>query len=136
MDEDALRYRQHADNIRRLVASIKGHAATAALLLAEEYERRANHLEGRPTAAAYVQNAESVGAMVAAEREIIATLVNREDGLVAELAAIRQQRLMAETRVEAILITAKLFDIPNAPRSSTPPPSYQAAADAAGVAAA
>ena len=117
MDDDALKYRQHAEKIRHLVASVRGHAATAALLLAEEYENRADRLEGQPTATAYVANVEQVGELIASTRETIAELDRSEAALTAELAAVRQQRLLAETRLEAILLTARLFDVPKLPHS-------------------
>lgn len=121
MSDDALRYREHAEKIRRLIGGVNGHAATASLLLAEEYEARADQLEGRPLAAAYIGNIDRVGEMIATERELITTLTMTEKSLSSQLAATRQQRLFAETRVEAILHTVSLFDVPQALRRTTVP---------------
>ena len=127
MSDDALRYREHAGKIRRLVAGVSGHAATASLLLAEEYEARADQLEGRPLAAAYVGNMDKVGELIATERELITTLTVTETSLSAQVVATRQRRMLAEARLEAILHTVILFDIPQPLRRTTAPPSFQEA---------
>lgn len=125
MSDDALKYREHAQKIRRLIGGVSGHAATASLLLAEEYEARADQLEGRPLAAAYIGNIDRVGEMIAAERELITTLTMTEKSLSTQIATARQQRLLAEARVEAILHTVILFDVPQALRRTTVPPPFQ-----------
>ena len=132
MNDDALKYRQHAEKIRRLVASVRGHAATAALLLADEYDMRADQLDGQPASATYIAQADRVGELIATEREAITALNRSETSLIAELAALRQQRLIAETRVEAILHTARLFDAPKVPRTGAAPQSFREAANEAG----
>lgn len=121
---DADDYRQHAEKIRRLVASVRGHAATAALLLAEEYEARADQLEGRPMAAAYVGNVDRIGELVATERDTIERLHVRESDLLMQLDRVRQDRLIAEARIESILKTARMLDMPNPPRRAPTPPSF------------
>ena len=125
---DADNYRQHAEKIRRLVAGVRGHAATAALLLADEYDARADHLDGRPAAAAYIGNVERIGELVAHERETLDALAIREADLQAQLVRVRQQRVVAEARVDAILQTARILDVPEPPRRSVPPPSFREAA--------
>lgn len=121
---DASDYRQHAAKIRRLVAGVRGHAATAALLLADEYEARAAQLEGRPVAAAYVGNIEKIGELIATEREAIDALVIREAELVSQLAKTRQHRALAEARIDAILTTARMLDMPEPLRHGATPPRY------------
>lgn len=121
---DANDYRQHAEKIRRLVASVRGHAATAALLLAEEYEARADQLEGRPMAAAYVGNVDRIGELVATERETIDRLQVREADLLMQIDKVRHDRVIAEARIESILKTARMLDMPNPPRRAPAPPSF------------
>lgn len=108
---------------------MRGHAATAALLLAEEYETRAAQLEGRPVATTYVGNIERIGELVTTEREALTVLEMREGDLVTQLAATRQQRQVAEARLDAILKTARLLDMPDLPRTSMPPRFDEAARD-------
>jgi hypothetical protein len=115
---DATDYKEHAAKIRRLVAGVRGHAATAALLLADEYEARASELEGKPAASAYLGNADRIGELVAGERAAIETLIVRETELTSQLARARQERRVAEARIDAILTTARLLDMPE------PLPSY------------
>ncbi len=117
---DAAAYREHAAKIRRLVAGVRGHAATAALLLADEYEARAIQLEGKPAAASYLANVDRIGELIAEQRASIAAMVVREADLTAELAAARQQRALAEARVDGILKAARLFDMPDLPRAGAP----------------
>jgi hypothetical protein len=126
---DADDYREHAAKIRRLVAGVRGHAATAALLLAEEYESRAAQLEGKPAAASYLGNADRVGELVARERAGLEALTVLENDLAAQLARARQQRAIAEARIDAILATARLLDMP-APVRTTPAASFTEAATA------
>ena len=121
---DANDYRQHAEKIRRLVASVRGHAATAALLLAEEYEARADQLEGRPLANAYVGNIDRIGELVATERDAIERLQVRESDLLMQLDKVRHDRVIAEARIESILKTARMLDMPNPPRRAPTPPSF------------
>ncbi|QXQ05362.1 hypothetical protein KX816_14040 [Sphingosinicellaceae bacterium] len=132
MSDDALNYRRHAEKIRRLIGGVSGHAATAGLLLADEYEARADQLEGTPLAAAYIGNIDRVGAKIADERELISTLVMTETQLASQIAAVRQKRLLAEARVEAILNTVLLFDVPPPlRRRSIVPPFEEAMTEAA-----
>lgn len=130
---DASDYRQHAAKIRHLVAGVRGHAATAALLLAEEYEARAAQLEGRPVAAAYVGNIERIGELVAAERDAIDALTVREADLVSQLDKARRQRQLAEARIEAILKTARILDMPDMSRQGAVPPRFDDAETVAPV---
>ncbi len=125
---DASDYRNHAAKIRRLVAGVRGHAATAALLLADEYDARADQLEGRPAASTYIGSAERIGELVTVERQAVQTLIAREVELEAQLAATRQRRQVAEARIEAILETARLVDMPAPPRRSATPPTFAEAA--------
>ncbi len=117
---DAAAYREHAAKIRRLVAGVRGHAATAALLLADEYEARAIQLEGKPAAASYLASADRIGELIAEHRSNIAAIAAREADLTAELAQARQRRALAEARVEGILHAACLFDMPDLPRNGIP----------------
>ncbi len=121
---DANDYRQHAAKIRHLVAGVRGPAATAALLLAEEYETRAAQLEGRPVAAAYVGTADRIGELVATERRAVDRLVIREADLSAQLEQTRQQVVVANARIDAILATAMLLDMPETSRPSAVPPRF------------
>ena len=116
---DAASYREHASKIRRLVAGVRGHAATSALLLADEYELRAAELEGKPAAAAYLGHADRVGELIASERANINALIAEEADLAARLDRTRQQRAIAEARVDAMLLTARLLDMPDPARSRT-----------------
>ena len=124
---DADDYREHAAKIRRLVAGVRGHAATAALLLADEYEARAVQLEGKPAAASYLGNADRVGELIARERAGVDALTVLENDLANQLNRTRQQRAVAEARIDAILATARLLDMP-APIRTTPPASFTEAA--------
>ena len=126
---DADDYREHAAKIRRLVAGVRGHAATAALLLADEYESRATQLEGKPAAASYLGNADRVGELIARERAGVDALVVLETDLASQLARTREKRAIAEARIDAILATARLLDMP-APVRGTTPASFTEAATA------
>ena len=117
---DAAAYREHAAKIRRLISGVRGHAATAALLLADEYEARAIQLEGKPAASSYLASADRIGELIAAQRAEIAGLMVRESELAADLALARQHRALAEARVDGILSAARLFDMPDLPRSGNP----------------
>ncbi|WP_419814226.1 hypothetical protein [Glacieibacterium sp.] len=124
---DADDYREHAAKIRRLVAGVRGHAATAALLLADEYESRATQLEGKPAAASYLGNADRVGELIARERAGVDALVVLETDLASQLARTREKRAIAEARIDAILATARLLDMPAPVRGNTPASFTEAA---------
>lgn len=125
---DANDYRQHAAKIRHLVAGVRGPAATAALLLADEYEARAAQLEGRPVASAYVGTIDRIGELVAVERRAIEALAVREADLVHQLERTRHERVVADARIDAILSTARLLDMPEPlSRPGAVPPRFEEA---------
>ena len=122
---DAASYREHASKIRRLVAGVRGHAATSALLLADEYELRAAQLEGKPAATLYLGQADRVGELISAERANINTLIAEEADLAARLDRTRQQRAIAEARIDAMLLTARLLDMPDPARPNGAVPTFR-----------
>ena len=122
---DANDYRQHAAKIRHLVAGVRGPAATAALLLADEYEAKAAQLEGRPVAAAYVGTIDRIGELLADERRAVEALAASEAELVRQLDQVRHQRVVADARIDAILSTARLLDMPEPSlRPTAVPPRF------------
>ena len=69
--------------------------------------------------------ADRVGELIAVERANINTLIAEEADLAARLDRTRQQRAIAEARVDAMLLTARLFDMPDPARPNGAVPTFR-----------
>lgn len=122
-------YRERAAKIRRLVSGASGDAAEAALLLAKEYEARADDLESGPAVAGYLDMAERVGLLLNQRCKQAATMLDAERELAARLETSRQQRAIVEAQIETIIEMSCLLDIPTPPRAEpVEPPLRRSAA--------
>ena len=113
-------YRERAVKIRRLVSGASGDAAEAALLLAREYEARADDLESGPAIADYLNVAERVGSLLNQRCKQAAAMLDTERGLGQQLDKARQQRAIVEAQIETIIEMSCLLDIPTPRRDEAP----------------
>lgn len=109
---EAAVYRENALKIRRLTAGVSGDAATAALLLAAEYEARADDLDDGPAIASYMTVAEKVGALLNERCAQVAEFQEKERDLDQRLRQARSDRALLEARIAGILEASSLIDVP------------------------
>lgn len=105
-------YREHAAKIRRLVAGTSGEAADAALLLAKEYEARADDLDSIPATSNYLTTVERVGALLNERCQQMKGIKDQERDLEERLAQMRFDRAILEARIESIVEVSSLLDVP------------------------
>ena len=79
-------------------------------------------------AATYVGTVDRIGELVAIERRAIEALAVHEADLANQLERVRQQRLIADARIDAILATARLLEVPEPSRPRPAPPRYEGGA--------
>jgi len=109
---EAAAYRENAAKIRRLTAGVTGEAATAALLLAAEYESRAADLEAMPKADTYLNLAERVGALLNERCAQVFEVRKVERDLDNRLEQAKTERALLEARIAGILEASSLLDVP------------------------
>lgn len=115
---EAAVYRENALKIRRLTAGVTGDAATAALLLAAEYEARADDLDDGPAVQTYLTVAERVGALLNERCQQVAEFQDRERDLDTRLRQTRTDRALLEARIAGILEASSLLDVPSPARAN------------------
>lgn len=116
---EAVSYREHAAKIRRLVSGTSGEAAEAALLLAKEYEARADDLDSAPATSNYLTVVERAGALLGERTRQLDELRGTQRELERRLDQARSDMAILEARIETIIEMAGLLDIPPPGRVET-----------------